>query len=167
MEAVLARMNESHLREYGRLEEKHIAKIAALVSALERRLTGDPVPRAGDVVILHGHNRDGDLTYNDGHLDPDYWGDRPGRLHACTQPMTPFVALEVEHGTGDARRDDNDLWWSTSGGYWITVPKAQLRHVGMRRKVFWTWRDRPCGNGGIRFEAVVNVWEYIDRERIY
>jgi hypothetical protein len=154
MKTAIDYCNESHIREYGELEQEHLDKLDHLRAIIEAR-TREGIPAQGDIVILHGFNRtdNKEVTYENGHLENDMYFLGPQYLTACTGATWPHV-----HASGNAQ---------ASGGYWISVPIGELRHVGTRRKMFWTWRDLPCGNGGVNFFATVNVWEYTDRDRIY
>lgn len=49
---------------------------------------------------------------------------------------------------------------STSGGRWEYIPLDKIRYIGVEKKNFWFFGHcGACANGGITFQASVNVWE--------
>lgn len=49
---------------------------------------------------------------------------------------------------------------STSGGRWEYIPINKMRYVGVQKKRFWFFGHcGACADGGINFQASVNVWE--------
>lgn len=108
-------------------------------------------PKAGDIIICKGPKKE----YNNGHLDRS----DPTEFSAvCVQPMIPFTCVV----------DNEEPTFSTSGGYWFSVPEKELlKYVGTREKIFKAWGHCGCtGNGAYNFSATVNVWE-IFLETIY
>lgn len=107
-------------------------------------------PMAGDIVICKGPNK----VYPKGHLDRS---DIHDHAAICVQPYVPF-----------AFADDTKVYFSTSGGYWFSIPETmELKYIGKDKKTFKTWGHcGACGDGAFKFQAMVNVWE-IFLEDIY
>ena len=84
--------------------------------------------------------------------------DETGRLYICEQAHTPFIWLN------DAK---DNIKCSAGGGAWRYVP-ANLTLIEKRKKQFCDWGYYGArGNGAVRFEAFVNVWEYKDPDPIH
>ena len=148
---ISAEVNGPHITQYGPLDQAAHDKVEAIATKMVGMRSEDH-PADGDAVILHGHNRSGPVTYNGGHLEVDRYGD-DGSLSFCTQPMAPYI--------------NRDGACEASGGYWGRVNTEDLKLVGTREKLFWTFRKGACAGGGIRFTVTVNVWEYTDTDTIY
>ena len=131
-----------------RVTESDVREANELQKMVESR---DEVPTPGDVIICKGPSK----VYNSGHLERE-----PKEYSSvCTQPYVPFVFKNI---------DETDVYFSTSGGYWFSVPDEKiLIYRGKREKIFKTWGHcGPCANGAFHFPAVVNVWE-VFLESIY
>ena len=126
-------------------------ELANMYKALiESSRTADKV-QVGDIVELTTEY--GDYHAN-AHIekwftDGNYWS-------VCKNPHTPFVW---------PTRTGKNIETSTSGGPWTSVPD-NLRYIGKRKKVFKDWGHAgSCANGAVRFEAEVNVWEYVQEQK--
>lgn len=134
--------------EHG-VNDYDVEKANMLKEAIEKSRIRN-IPRSGDIVICKGPN----VVYPNGHLELN----NPADYSAiCVQPSLPFTFL-----------CDEELSFSTSGGYWFSVPDISfMQYVGTREKLFKSWGHRgACGNGAFSFPAIVNVWE-VFLESIY
>lgn len=81
------------------------------------------------------------------------------RLRVCECPSTPFISETNEIVEG--------FYTSVSGGAWTYIP-LNLKLLGTENKNFQIWgTSGPCGNGSVSFYANVNIWEYIDPNKIF
>lgn len=87
--------------------------------------------------------------YESAHIERDRYGE--GDFTLCTQPYTPFTFEPTEPG---------EAWsFSTSGGYWSKVNRADLEPIGTTTKLFHVWgRVGARGNGALYIPATVNHW---------
>lgn len=136
---------------YHGVREKDV-KLANYLSQLLEDTRCDNCPTPGDIIICKGP---GKVEYKRGHLDREL-GDYSS---ICVKPYTPFTFAS---NTG--------LYFSTSGGYWFSVPdelQELVKYVGKDKKLFTTWGHcGACADGAFKFQAIVNVWE-IFMEDIY
>lgn len=73
-----------------------------------------------------------------------------GELNICEKPYEPFVSAVYRE----------TLHTTTSGGSWLKIP-TELKYVGSQNKIFVIWGHKgACGDGAVRFEAEVSVWEH-------
>jgi len=80
------------------------------------------------------------------------------QANICENPSVPFAFL--------SKTKDN-IKCNTSGGAWCNIP-INLKLIGKRKKIFKDWGHRGvCAHGAIKFEALVNVWEYKQPEPLY
>lgn len=140
--------NASFIKSHG-LTDKDVEIVNQMHDLIvSSRDKARPVP--GDIIICCSDR----ARYENGHLERDIF-EKYGSI--CTRPYTPFV---FTNGTG--------LYFSTSGGYWLSETKPE-KYVPQKHriKVFCTWgHNGACGSGAVHFHALVNVWE-LNREDIY
>ena len=56
----------------------------------------------------------------------------------------------------------------TSGGPWTNIDRKHFKLIGKATASFWTWGYMgACGNGGVDFNASVNLWECNLNEQAY
>ena len=56
----------------------------------------------------------------------------------------------------------------SSGGPWGSLDISKLHYVGKTVRSFWTWGScGACGNGGLSFDAEVNLWRYDEPKQRY
>ena len=154
----LEELNAGHIADHGAIRPRARELVDRLTAEIEARTAlGRPAP--GDVVIAIGwsNHRGEPVRYEHGHLQSGHLlGYYAGEMMSgCTRPYAePHVS--------------EDGYIESSGGYWFAVNPEDLKHVGTRKKLFWCWGvSFPQANGGIRFLALVNVWEYTNNEQIY
>lgn len=82
------------------------------------------------------------------HIDKETNG--IGRV--CTNPYIPFLFI-----------NDNEISFSTSGGYWVEMPLSKLKYKGQENKYFNIFNSE----GSYCVIAKVNVWEYSVNQQPY
>jgi hypothetical protein len=126
---------------------------ANLLSRMLEDTRCDHCPTQGDIFICRGP---GGVIYRNGHLEQ--WK-TSGYSPICVRPSAPFTFWT-----------DSGPSFSTSGGYWFSIPEemeSAIKYVGKQVKQFKTWGTcGACHNGAFYFQAEVNVWE-IFLETIY
>jgi hypothetical protein len=140
---------------------KTIARIKRVQAVFAARLVGEPIPHDGDAVVLYG--RDG-VVYHTAHLERHHYDPARDQTHLsyCTQPTVPHLFTEVCAGDSPG-----DMHTQASGGYWGSVAKARLLHVGVVEKWFWIWGEYGAGgSAGVNIRLRVNQWRFAD-DRIY
>lgn len=146
----LKAINPSYDYEH-RVLESDVIKANKWVEIIEGNRNNN-FPCVGDIVEFT--NKHGDY-YRNAHVER-IDGETEKELNICEQPYVPFVGMI-----------NNRFYTNTSGGAWTNIPK-QLKLIGKRPKLFKDWGHcGTCGNGAINFEAMVNVWEYIEPNRFY
>ncbi len=148
----LIAINSLFHQEHG-LNQDDLDLVNSIISLLWKR-SFDDIPHDGDTCILIGRNSKGDaVIYNNGLLESkDYY--TKGLMSACTGPSIPHIS---KSGVT-----------STSGGYFLGAPIADLKYLGFSKRMFWTFGSAGAvGNGGVYFDAPVKVFEYVNLERIY
>lgn len=109
------------------------------------------VPQIGDRVRYTTHHGD---FYGNALIEAVR---EDGMLSICLCPYVPFVWTTA---------DGVDC--SVSGGPFITMTPQALKPSGTMQGDFCDWgHDGPCGNGAVRFEAGVSVWEYKEANPLY
>jgi len=142
------RLNLAYIAEHGPITDRHREKCRTRIEAIEARTTRTPAtPGPGDRLIAVGRNG---KVYIGGHIERMT---DEGQWSCCVEPYTPHVC---DNGHMDK-----------SGGYWFGADSKDLQPLGTIEKLFWCWADYPKSNGGITFEARVNVWLYVSVEQIY
>jgi len=136
-----------------KINDYDVNLINRLVTILEKELTS-PTLKEGVKVRCIGKK----VTYDHGHLERDR--DKDGKFTVCMCPGV-YVGLTEE----------SKPWFLVSGGYFAKIKDNDLpkfKYTGETElKDFWTFgHNGACGNGGIRFQARVAVFEYED-EQIY
>lgn len=142
--------NESYNREH-RLTKNDVDMANEYVRLIE--ITRSKfIPKAGDMV--HYTTRYGDF-YPHSHIDCAE--DRGYSI--CEQPYVPFIRADKKR---------KGIVCSTSGGAWALIPKDKLTYIGKENKCFCDWGHcGACGNGAVRFEARVSLWEYTQADPIF
>ncbi len=105
----------------------------------------DKIPKVGDIVKY---------TTEYG----DYYGralisanSGANEIRICEQPYVPFIC----------NTNNNDMSLSVSGGAFTHTNKNNLKYLGKEKRQFCDWGScGACGNGAVKFEAEVSVWEY-------
>lgn len=105
----------------------------------------DKIPKVGDIVKY---------TTEYG----DYYGralisanNGANEIQICEQPYVPFICST----------DNDDMSLSVSGGAFTHTNKSNLKYLGKEKRQFCDWGScGACGNGAVKFEAEVSVWEY-------
>lgn len=105
----------------------------------------DKIPKVGDIVKY---------TTEYG----DYYGralisanSGANEIRICEQPYVPFIC----------NTNNNDMSLSVSGGAFTHTNKSNLKYLGKEKRQFCDWGScGACGNGAVKFEAEVSVWEY-------
>lgn len=109
------------------------------------------IPKAGDVVRYT--NEYGEY-YSFAHIDSV-----EGKEAYICVSASPFI-----HRSSNT----NGFSFSTSGGPWYYIPTERMRYVGTDEKKFWNFGHcGACADGGIYFNATVNVWEYDENKMKY
>lgn len=153
LKSELINLNPCYHADYG-VTDSDVEKVNDLIDLIQSKRYSTEfgiVPCDGDVVICKGSK-----TYNNGHLELN---GSIGQCYengavVCTQPMTPFIHKNRDGSLGVS---------SASGGYWSGVDLDKLVFKGVRVKRFVDWGHAgPNAGGAITFEAIVNVWEFVD-----
>jgi len=135
-----------------RVLESDVAMANMYKAIIESSRTDDRI-QAGDILELttqHGN------YFKDAHIEK--LDQESNRWTVCEAPHTPFIWL---NDTKD------NIRCSTGGGIWTSVPN-NLQLIGKRKKLFKDWGHcGSCADGAVAFEAEVNVWEYIEPNRLY
>lgn len=105
----------------------------------------DKIPKVGDIVKY---------TTEYG----DYYGralisanSGANEIQICEQPYVPFICST----------NNDDMSLSVSGGAFTHTNKSNLKYLGKEKRQFCDWGScGACGNGAVKFEAEVSVWEY-------
>lgn len=143
----LKQINQSYDYQH-RINELDVDKANKWVTFIESTRNKN-MPQIGDIVEFtdkHGN------YYKDSHIEKI----EDDMLNICEQPYIPFVGTH-----------NNKLYTSTSGGAWANIPQT-LKLIGKREKLFKDWGHcGACANGAINFQAIVNVWEYIEPDQLY
>lgn len=72
-------------------------------------------------------------------------------IEICEQPYVPFIC----------NTNNDDMSLSVSGGAFTHTNKSNLKYLGKEKRQFCDWGScGACGNGAVKFEAEVSVWEY-------
>ena len=80
-----------------------------------------------------------------------------GTLAVHVVSFIPFVAPT-----------DDGVWCVAGGGPLVDIAPSETRYAGTACVEFRIWgHDGPCGNGAVRFEAGVSVWEYKEVDPLY
>jgi hypothetical protein len=149
-------INENYIHSHGKISQKAKDLCTRLRGRIESNtVKGRVAP--GDIIVAHGFNTydNKPVTYNNAHIE-NFGGWDSEKWHCCAEPSDSFIS-----------EDGDGFYLSTSGGYWFSVPTDQITHSGQREKTFWTWGGAPCAAGGVRFKALVNVWDYTNLDQIY
>ncbi|MEM4992215.1 DUF4121 family protein [Priestia sp. SB1] len=138
--------NSSYDREH-RLTVSDLEKANNWVEFIEDTRSDD-TPQVGDIVEFT--NKYGDW-YEDTHID----GIEENELEIMERPSVLWVSKS---------KDGTLCTPGTSGSGSNYIP-SELKLIGKRKKVFKDWGHcGPTGNGAFFFEAVVNVWEYQEKD---
>jgi hypothetical protein len=143
-------INASYNSEH-RITQSDVDKANLYVEIIEGSRSDKKV-QAGDIVEFT--NKHGDY-YGNAHIENLNENEK---WCICEHPYVPFIGLT----------DDNkNIYCNTSGGAWDSIPK-ELKYIGKRLKWFCDWGHwGACANGAIHFQALVNVWEYIENNPLY
>ncbi len=146
----LKEINQSYDQEH-RLTKEDV-EMANIYKQLVENSRSKYGVKVGDVVITLG----GDFAHVE---DVDNEHFNQGNVNICKNAYTPFIGAHLN--------DSNiKIKTNTSGGPWENVPVFSLElqpekklksfvffgHCGMR------------GNGGVKFQALVNVWKEVIKE---
>lgn len=144
---MLKEMNRSYDREHG-VTDGDVAWVNEYVRFIEATRS-DTQPKVGDRV--RHTTKYGDYYP---HAQIVHNGNRYGG-NVC-EAGSSYIWINDE---------GNDIATSTSGGPFIDIDTSKMKYVGKELNTFWFFGH--CGataNGGVYFQAEVNVWEYIDEE---
>jgi len=152
----LKQINRSYDREHV-VTQYDVNKVNRLIDVIEKN--SSVFLAVGDIIQCHGYNdyHKKDMIYDNGHLEDLNYLDT-GKLSICTEPYTPFTWERSEKPT-----------FSTSGGYWFAEnDKTKFELIGHRLKTFCAWgHNGATANGAVNFQARVNVWKYVNKDKIY
>lgn len=142
----LSPLNHRFEAAHYKINQSDVDMANKLVAIIESsRTNGQPQP--GDALELYDKHGD---YYGSAHIDrksayvDDAWD-------VCERAYCPYVS---------PNDNETNIVCDTSGGAWPQIPNS-LTLIGKRKKRFWRFGHcGACGDGGIEFEAEVNVWEY-------
>lgn len=139
----LEKINGRYCRNYV-LRQQDVNMANKYVELIENSRKESPC--VGDIVEFT--NEYGDY-YRNAHIENIY---DDGTAYICEQPYSPFI---------HTNKDGDGIVCNTSGGAWERIPLGEMINVNVREKRFWDWGSvGACVDGGVEFEAYVNVWQY-------
>lgn len=139
----LKESNGRFLRTHYRLTETDIDMANEYTDLIEKSRS-KLIPKAGDVVRYT--NEYGDY-FHSAHIDN-------------VEGEEAYICVSANPSI---HRSDNTngFSFSTSGGPWCYIPTNKMEYIGTEEKEFWNFGHcGSCTDGGIYFNASVNVWEY-------
>lgn len=108
----------------------------------------DDAPQVGDIVEFTSKYGD---WYENAHIDDI----DENELEIMERPSVLWVSVS----------EDGIFYTPGTSGSGSNYIPSKLKLIGKRKKVFKDWGHcGPTGNGAFFFEAVVNVWEYQEKE---
>ena len=132
------------------LTQADVDRVNALVMHIGNTRSAQ-VPKAGDRILYT--SRAGDYS-EDARIDRV---NDDGTLAVHVVSFIPFVAPT-----------DDGVWCVAGGGPLVDIAPSETRYAGTACVEFRIWgHDGPCGNGAVRFEAGVSVWEYKEVDPLY
>lgn len=147
--ATLQPLNAAYDAEH-HLTQADVDRVNALVMHIGNTRSAQ-VPKAGDRILYT--SRAGDYS-EDARIDRV---NDDGTLAVHVVSFIPFVAPT-----------DDGVWCVAGGGPLVDIAPSETRYAGTARVEFRIWgHDGPCGNGAVRFEAGVSVWEYKEANPLY
>jgi hypothetical protein len=145
-------LNRMFLAEHYELTESDINMCKKYQDFIENS-RDEKHPKVGDILMYT--NEHGDF-FNSAHIDRIY---EDGSADICEQPYVPFISYA---------KDKKDIVCSTSGGAWSKLNSKDFIYVGKRVKKFCDWGHcGACASGSVTFTALVNVWEYKEKDCKY
>lgn len=137
------KINALYNIEHG-ITENDIKMAENYINYIEKTRS-DKMPKVGDIVKYT--TKYGDY-YGRALISADTG---ENEIEICEQPYVPFIC--------DTNNDDMSL--SVSGGAFTHTNKNNLKYLGKEKRQFCDWGScGACGNGAVKFEAEVSVWEY-------
>lgn len=131
---------ENHIfnNNYG-IDSYDVAKVNTLIETINKTRTKTPQP--GDVVEYI--NEYGEY-FSHAHIETI----EDGEIYLCEQA-----------GTNISIDKEGQIYFSSSGGTWKYISVSELSYVGKAERKFWTFGHKgACSNGGLYFNAKVNLW---------